>query len=525
MNLTRYKIVLVNAIALLVTPITLAAHNQQSSLGSLQGLIATFGLESGNITHNIGIAATFGLLWFSIYIILKKLVVKFELQELFNLESGSINQDSSQKNLVAVLALLLVISMMGAGHWIEPIGLIWDIQQLIILAVVFGVIALAITVIGGGTAGVAWTAGQTGQAINQGVQELEQARQDLSNIGGGGNNNGPGNSPSNQARDLEAAVDEIENGFSDVETPLHHAENDLMSDIQDINDALNDPKSARGSNANYRNLEDKIKHFKKAIELTRSQAHNPGYSESDIKNGNGNFQHNSSMIDSLGLPSKYQTFGLLQAKSEANEIKEAAKRLDKKEEHAASILDDELNSLIEDARNLAKATTALKKMLQELKTVQDKDKMIKDAAQEIEDRSLFDQARTIGQHEQYLENKLDPILNNELPNMKSNLQDARQRLKSELSMSASTITSLETILNNGDIENELNDIRSGVSSELGSVPSDVDNLLNQIQSDSSETWNYLRAMYQADRHEVDDEEKIIKEIDNAIDAIDEVINT
>jgi hypothetical protein len=502
------------------------ASHGSSSYGSIEGLVSMIGLESGNLMHNLSIAATFGLLWLSVYIILKKLVVRFELQELFNLESPG-HQDESSKNILAVLALLIIISMMGAGHWIEPLGLIWDIQQLFLTALFFGVLALLISVLGGGAAGVAWTAGQTGHALNEGMQEIQEARQELNNIGNnnGGGGNGNGNNSNGGAADLEDAVDDIESAYSHVEPAIHQAEQDINSDIQEIINAVNNP--GRGSSANYRQVGAKIENLRNALELMYEKADtNSGYSKSDVVNGQGLFANSSSELDSRNIPDKYQNFGLKDAINIMQEIRSSADRIQAKDEHDVNVLDDELNSLISDTKDMVKSVKALKKILMEVQDAEDKEDLIEEAAREVDDRKLFDHHRTMDKHEEYLENHLKKD-KQELRDLRDNLQEAKRVIKHELEIeSPGDVQSMISKLQNDSdsLENILNNLGTELSREFGSL-GNISNLLNSIDNLKDDSVAILDGMVRTEKHKIEDDEQILEQIQQAIDAIDEVINT
>lgn len=520
------KILWLSVLINVFTGFATASHGG-ASFSSIEGIISMIGLEPGNLTHNLGIAATFGLLWLSVYMILKKLVVHFELQELFNLESPG-TQDSGSKNILAILALLIIISMMGAGHWIEPLGLIWNIQQLLLAALLFGVLALLISVVGGGAAGVAWTTGQTGHALNEGMQEIQEARQELNNIGnnGGGNGNGSNGSGSNgNAAELENAVDDIENAYSHIEPAIHQSEQDISSDIQEIINAVNNP--GRGSSANYRRTADKVENFRKAMELIYEKAkNNSGYSKSDVVNGQGLFANSSSELGSRDLPNKYQKFGLKDSINILQEIRSSADRIQSKDEHDVNVLDDELNSLIADTKELVKSVKALKKILKEVQDAENKEDLIEEAAREVDDRKLFDHHRTMGKHEEYLENHLQKD-KRELRELKSDLKEAKRVIKHELEIEDPSgvkdiIDRLQT--NSKSVEQILNNLGTELSREFGSLGS-ISNLLSSLDSLIDDSVHILDGMVRTDKHKIDDDEKILEQIQNAIDAIDEIINT
>jgi hypothetical protein len=145
---------------------SLAAASHGGS-GGIFALLGQLPLPTENWRQIAFSAATFGLIWFTVYMIVKKLVDRFGLEDLFNMSgSSSVTSSDDSRNLGAVLSLLIVLSMMGAAH--NFMNIILSIQQLLLLALGFGIVALAIAVVGGGGAGILAVGGASGKALGWG---------------------------------------------------------------------------------------------------------------------------------------------------------------------------------------------------------------------------------------------------------------------------------------------------------------------------------------------------------------------
>lgn len=165
------KKTILTSLMLAFTSLATASHGQS---GGIFGLLSNLPFPLDNWRQMALSAATFGLIWFVVYMIVKKLIMKYDLEDLFNMGgSSSYGSSSGGRNLGAVMSLLIVVSMMGASH--NYLGFtINTIQQLLLLAVGFGIVALAIAVIGGGTAGVLAVGGGTGKALGWGGKKAKE---------------------------------------------------------------------------------------------------------------------------------------------------------------------------------------------------------------------------------------------------------------------------------------------------------------------------------------------------------------
>ncbi len=531
---------LLSTLTILVTPIATANHGGSTSLTDIAGIINALGLRSEDMVHNLGLAATFGLIWLSVYMIMKKVVVKLEIEELFNLQSSGV-QDDDKKNLLAVLALLTVLSILGTGH---AMGFVWDIQMMLVGALFFGVIALLIAVVGGGAASAAWTAGKTGKALETGIQEAREAGERLRNIGDGNVQNQPGQTEA----EIESIVQEIDDSDDHIEGAMGNAAQDLSDEIDHINDAINGVQNA---SRDYENVNNRIKYLTAGINHIRGKLttlksntpastpnlNTPHLDKQMIIQGIGNLQNDN--VSSMDLPSRYKNFGLADAVQELDTIIDAVERIEKKEEHVTSNLDDELNTLIKEAEQVTKSLKGVNLLMQDVDQVENYEERIEDYAQELDDEGLFNRARRMEEHEQALENRLQ-TLKSRKDNIKDQLRDLKSVLKDELQISNSEKTEIESRIGDiqstsgsGDIHTYLAEIRTIINNDLennangcnnSNFPDpDVDNLIRPdgpIETKLEQLRNDLRALHNSNNHEIDNDQDLIAAIDESIQGLD-----
>lgn len=160
-------------------------YGNEGMIGLLEHLI---GISINNPYELAGLAATVGIMWVSTYIIFKVAITK--LDEGVGDGSGVSSSgyfadalglgDSDQKNILAVLTLLIVLTMMGTGYFM---GLIRTWQSLIILTFTLMALALLIFILVGGAygivGGVSVTRGLGQQMRARGMQELADAEEKI----------------------------------------------------------------------------------------------------------------------------------------------------------------------------------------------------------------------------------------------------------------------------------------------------------------------------------------------------------
>ncbi len=524
-----------SVLTVLATPLAAANHGGSTSLTDIAGIVNALGLTRGNMVHNLGLAATFGLIWLSVYMIMKKVVVKLGVEELFNLESSGV-QDNDKKNLLAVLALLMVLSILGTGH---AMGFVWDIQMMLVGALFFGVIALLIAVVGGGAASAAWTAGKTGKALETGIQEAREAGSRLRDIGGGNVQDDPDQTEA----EIESIVQEIDDSDDHIEGAMGNAAKDLSDEIEHINDAIN---GVQNTSREYENVNNRIKYLTagvnhirgKLIKLKNNSASgtspNLDLLHPDMVLGGGGLMENTD-LGTMDLPSRYQKFGLIDAKEELETIIDSIERIEKKEEHVTSNLDDELNKLIAEAETVTKSLKGINLLMQDIDQVEDYEQRIEQYAQELDDEGLFNRARRMEEHEEALENSLEQLKNRK-GNLKKQLQDLKSVLKQELQISKSEKAEIESRLgdiqnhsNTGDFQDYLSDIRDVIddlNTNTGCSNSefpdgDVNDLVDShIPNKLTDLRDDLRALHNANNHEIDDDQDLIAAIDEAIAGLE-----
>jgi hypothetical protein len=141
------------------------------------------GINVYNPYEILGITATFGVLWVSTYVVFKVGIKRIDegldkngyddsgLQDALGVD------DSSSRNVLAVLTFLIVLTTIGTGAFLE---IIRGWQSLIILAFLFALLAGLVFVIFGGAGAVI---GATGASARIGARGVNQVQKAINEIG------------------------------------------------------------------------------------------------------------------------------------------------------------------------------------------------------------------------------------------------------------------------------------------------------------------------------------------------------
>jgi hypothetical protein len=141
------------------------------------------GIQISNPYELGGILATLGVLWVSTYIVFKSAITFMDenLDEHNDLFADAVGlSDPDDRNILAVLTLLIVLTMLGTMGFA---GIINGWQSIIILTFLFGMLAAFFLIIFGGTGaaigGAALGAGVGARATAEGVNQLQDALNDI----------------------------------------------------------------------------------------------------------------------------------------------------------------------------------------------------------------------------------------------------------------------------------------------------------------------------------------------------------
>ncbi|MFB6241179.1 MAG: hypothetical protein ABEJ36_00050 [Candidatus Nanosalina sp.] len=206
--------------------------------GGILGLLSHLtGIQINNPYELVGITATVGVLWVFTYIIFKT-AIKF-MDE--NLEDGHSNyfadavglENSSDRNILAVLTLLIVLTMLGTGAWS---GVIQGWQALIILVFLIGLLAATMLVFFGGAGavigGTVYGAGLGARGTVKGVEQLQRALDEVENLE---------RDVEDRQDDEEDRLDDGDEGTADEEAELDAEEIErIINIVEEVEEDLNE---------------------------------------------------------------------------------------------------------------------------------------------------------------------------------------------------------------------------------------------------------------------------------------------
>ncbi|EGQ43705.1 MAG: hypothetical protein J07AB43_16960 [Candidatus Nanosalina sp. J07AB43] len=200
------------------------------------------GINVYNPYEILGITATFGVLWVSTYVIFKVGIKRIDegLDRNGRGESGLQGalgvDDSNSRNVLAILTLLIVLTTIGTGAFLE---IIRGWQSLIILAFLFALLAGLFFVIFGGTGavvgGTAYAAGASAQVTAGGIEQLQEGLNRIGNLEDEVDDQEDGDETEDEAEYTEEEIEEIIEALEDAENDL----NDLTAqEIRELADAI-----------------------------------------------------------------------------------------------------------------------------------------------------------------------------------------------------------------------------------------------------------------------------------------------
>ena len=251
--------------------ITGGGLNGTSSIPELLSQI--FGINVGNPYELVGLLATFGLMWVSTYVIFKIALKKLD-EGLENGRSGGFTdavglRNSDDRNILAVLTLLVTLSIVGTGAFY---GVIQGWQSIVLLAFTFMILAGLMFIILGGTGlifgGGSYIAGKSAKAAVDGVKELSQEldgvrgeesqvdeieesideeeddveererRGDTGGGTGGGSGDGEASGESTAEREIEDVEEKLERAIQLINDIEERLEDDISTELESLRDDL-----------------------------------------------------------------------------------------------------------------------------------------------------------------------------------------------------------------------------------------------------------------------------------------------
>ncbi|WP_414837305.1 hypothetical protein ACK3SF_03495 [Candidatus Nanosalina sp. VS9-1] len=267
------------------------------STASIPALLSELlGINIGNPTELIGLLATFGLMWLSAYLIFKIAIGK--LDEGLDGRNGFADAfgiaRSEDRNILAVLTLLVTLSVIGTGAFY---GLIRGWQSMILLAFTFMIIAGLMFVLIGGTGfilgGGGYLLGKSAKSVARGVKEASE-----------------------EVEKIRGEEDEVE----ELEESIDREEDDARRKEEGDTDSSTDTGS-RGASEVERELEDIANRLERVIQLIEDIENRiEGSISTELENLKNDLQALKELLRALGVQEGHEGFENLRNVVERLEI-------------------------------------------------------------------------------------------------------------------------------------------------------------------------------------------------------------
>lgn len=228
-------------------------YNNEGIIGLLEHLL---GLSINNPYELTGLAATVGIMWVSIYAILKIGIKKLDegIDDSSLSGSGYFAEslgvgDTDQKNILALLSLLIVLTTLGTGYFT---GLVRTWQSIFVLLFVIMALALLVFVVVGGAYGtiggvsVARGAGKQLQAagmeqLADAQKTINEAEQDIADLESASEEDieqGDTGEADREARIAAEDIQEVIQELESVEDRIDELENEELQELEDFEENL-----------------------------------------------------------------------------------------------------------------------------------------------------------------------------------------------------------------------------------------------------------------------------------------------
>lgn len=469
--------------SLLLAFTSIATANHGGS-GGLIGLISNFPFPVDNWREIAISAATFGLIWFTVYMIVKKLIMRFELEDLFNMGgSGAIGGGDGGRNLGAVLSLLIVVSAAGASH--TYLGFTIDtIQQTLLLAVGFLVASLIILVLGGGAGLFMFSTGKAAKAGAWGLNELDEG----ANAG----------SDEYDDQDIEA-VRERTSQAQDVATRAEHEEEDVTSGQsedpeQESDQAAHDVEKVielvESSEQTLSGMMKKdLDEFEQAIEDAQQILQQDQEEEKSVKDikarlddvNNELNKANSDMEPPVNQTIRAQALGqggrgafsnfkgLKTLDEELQGVQEDIKLIESLETKEEEEMEDEVHILVNKLEEFVVLQNLLSRIKQEIGEAEELDEYLESISQEIGSEKVYKEAEQEEKQIEQMKSYYQELMSEE-ERLEELIERAKDLIKNEIKLEEGEIQQLqELVKEDGRILNQLEALEENVLKQLGNA--------------------------------------------------------
>ena len=302
---------------------------------SIPGLLSEIlGININNPTALVGLLATFGLMWVSTYVIFKIALQKLDEGLETGRNGGFMDavglKNSDDRNILAVLTLLVTLSVVGTGAFY---GIIQGWQSIVLLAFTFMILAGLMFVILGGTGlifgGGSYLAGKSAKAVAGGVEKLSR---ELDSV-----------------RSEEQQVDDIEDDIDDEEDDVEDKEKSGDTGGQRGGSGGDGGDGAGGRTRVEVEIEDIVEKLERAIQLINDIEDRLDEDiASELENLKEDLQKLKKLLQLLGLEDGSEEFETLKKIIRGLNIDEEGREnllsLNLNDEEASSIFQNILNT-------------------------------------------------------------------------------------------------------------------------------------------------------------------------------------
>ena len=457
------------------------ASAQIADGGGYQGILPLIaqilGIDVGDPYQLIGVLATFGIMSLVNYIVLKKAFMKMDMLDVVNLSGG--HGSSEGRNILAILAILMTLSIVGTGAFT---GIINGFRSIILLLFSFMLIGGLAVVLSGGSfltfGGVAYTSGKgaevSAKGIEKGANALEKADDILSTAekeekegrerGESGDRDTEHDEEADAERKLNRVLEILDYVEGDFQEVLTENKERIQDAINDLEEAEEDEEVEERAEEDIQQRVQRAHVFVGAAveEIKEDGSINTGR----LKSGGPPYEIDAS---SFGYGGAYG----LEAVGEDMEMVE--KRLNQivsniKEEEG--FMGEGLKELIEAAREVVQIHQYTYELQELLREAESDTEFMEKLSEEEKFKDLYEEARD---EEKYEKEDLEPKLNKieeEEEELFEYLKKADELVEKHLSLNSTLITLLENKTSKGT---KTLGIRRGV----GELLSDLNSLLNE----------------------------------------------
>ncbi len=429
---------------------TVAAQNDPigvaSGNGEFAGIIPLitdiFGFQIGGWQDVAVFGATVGVFWVSFYIVIETALRRMGneyLLEASGLKSGGVGSsgDEGISSRIALFSLLLVVSAFGANG---VFGIMNGLQNIVLLAMAFGVIGALLWALGGGLI----FSGMGARVTGEGAKEWGDAASDLGNyledarerMNNGGDNAG------DQEDNLEGVIQDIMNAEADVEEMVDVDIERLQQVINEIEEELELEK-------------DEVKDERKIQEVL-----------SDIEERLEGVEGSESRREIKRIFGEKESGGS-KLKQDISALYELIEDIEADEERGIDVVKDELHELHEVIKEIQRDFEAVKEIGQIIE----------------ESEADWNQvAQRAGQDEELAMEK------NQIEKLEAEFQDLREK---ESTVAAELDRVIELLESQVKIEKEEVEMLQTEISESGQLIKNLGTLKNQIKSVKSDDDDWI----------------------------------